>query len=260
LIFFVSFFVFLLILMKNPNIFYAYSEDFMDYGFIKAILRTEYFPPPDPWYAGSSIAYYYGGHLVIAILTLLSGVPSYISYNIGGGMFFALTVLASYGIGYNLTKKSLYGLLTALFISFTGFFSGFLQLLAFLIPGLDTTVGYHPVGAENIIEWFKNYPFHEINRIIPYTLVFYPGFVFLQADLHGHMVSIPFQVAFISYIYGNVCNKTNLESSRKLNQTVGFFVTSIFLGFFLFINAWDYPAYAIFTGLVFMQRFQQKSH
>lgn len=247
LVFTMSFLVFLLILMKNPNIFYSYSEDFMDYGFIKAILRTEYFPPADPWYAGSSLTYYYGGHLIIAIMTLLSGVPSFIAYNIGGAMFFALTVLTSYGLGYNLTHKSSYGLLTALFVAVTGFLSGFLQFTAFVFPDLGIAVGYQPENVNNIIEWFLTYPFHDINRIIPNTLNFYPGFVFLQGDIHGHMTSIPFQVAYISYIYGNIVKRTNPVS--RLNQTFEILIMGIFLGFFLFINSWNYPTYVIFTGL-----------
>lgn len=247
LVFTISFLVFLLILMKSPNIFYSYSEDFMDYGFIKAILRTEYFPPADPWYAGSSLTYYYGGHLIIAIMTLLSGVPSFIAYNIGGAMFFALTVLASYGLGYNLIHKSSYGLLTALFVAFIGFLSGFLQLGTFIFPNLGAVLGYQPENVKNIFEWFMTYPFHDINRIIPNTLNFYPGFVFLQGDLHGHMTSIPFQVAYISYIYGNIVKRTNPLS--RLNQSVEILIISIFLGFFLFINTWNYPTYVIFTGL-----------
>jgi len=247
LVFTISFLVFLLILVKNPNIFYSYSEDFMDYGFIKAILRTEYFPPADPWYAGSSLTYYYGGHLIIAIMTLLSGVPSFIAYNIAGAMFFALTVLASYGLGYNLTQKSSYGLLTALFVAFTGFLSGLLQFTAFVFPDLGIAVGYQPENVNNIIEWFLTYPFHDINRIIPNTLNFYPGFVFLQGDIHGHMTSIPFQVAYISYIYGNIVKRTNPVS--RLNQTFEILILGIFLGFFLFINSWNYPTYVIFTGL-----------
>ena len=247
LVFTISFLVFLLILMKNPNIFYSYSEDFMDYGFIKAILRTEYFPPADPWYAGSSLTYYYGGHLIIAIITLLSGVPSFIAYNIGGAMFFALTVITSYGLGYNLTHKSLYGLLTALFVAFAGFLSGFLQLISFVYPDLGIAVGYQPEYVNNIIEWFFTYPFHDINRVIPNTLNFYPGFVFLQGDIHGHMTSIPFQVAYISYIYGNIVKRTNPVS--RFNQTFEILILGIFLGFFLFINSWNYPTYVIFTGL-----------
>ena len=248
-IFLFAFVMFLLIQMNNPNIFYAYSEDFMDYGFIKAILRSEYFPPADPWYAGSTMTYYYGGHLIMAILILVSGVPPYLAYTIGGAMFFALTVLTSYGLGCNLTNRSLYGLLTAMFVAFIGFFSGFLQLLIFVFPDLSTIVGYRIVDVQNIFEWFVHYPFYEINRIIPYSLIFYPAFVFLQGDLHGHMISIPFQVAFLSYIYGSVFKRTDHDPDDRVIKFLGLLISGIFLGFFLLINTWNYPTFVIFTGV-----------
>ncbi len=54
----------------------------MDFAFLQSILRSSYFPPTDPWLAGASLPYYYGGQLVVAILTLISRVPSSISYNL----------------------------------------------------------------------------------------------------------------------------------------------------------------------------------
>lgn len=248
LIFAVSFFLFLIIPMNSPNIYFAYSEDFMDYGFMKSIMRAEYFPPPDPWFAGSTLSYYYGGHLIMAILTLLSGVPSFISYNMGGAMFFALAAAASYGLGYNLTKKSIYGLLCAFFVTFIGFLSGFLQLVVYLSPGMSTALGYESGMAQNLTEWFKTYAFHDINRIIPYTLNFYPGFIFMQGDLHGQMVSIPFQVAFILYIYGSLIKKTGNDSMQRFNKIFELLVSGMFLGFFLLIHTWNYPTFVIFTG------------
>lgn len=249
LLFFGSFLIFLFILMKTPNIFYAYSEDFMDYAFIKSILRSEYMPPADPWYAGAAIPYYYGGHLIVAILTMLSGVPPYISYNLAGAVFFALTVSASYGVGYNLTKKSAYGLLTALFIAAAGFLSGLLQMLAFLYPDIGLFAGYQPVDAQNLLDWFSNYPFTGISWVIPNALTFYPAFVFLQGDLHSHTVAIPFQIAFILYIYGNMFRNTDLENKGWFNQVIESGILAIFLGFFLLLNLWNYPSYVIFTGL-----------
>ena len=95
-VFSAAFVLFLLFLMYKPDIFFAYSEDFMDFGFLQSILRSDYFPPPDPWLAGESVPYYYGGQLLVAILTLISKVPSYITYNLAMAMFFALAVCAEW--------------------------------------------------------------------------------------------------------------------------------------------------------------------
>ena len=104
-LFTVAFALLLVYLRYKPDIFYAYSEDFMDFAFLQSILRSDYFPPADPWLAGTSIPYYYGGHLLTAVLTLISKVPSSISYNLAVAMFFGLIASASYGIGYNITKR-----------------------------------------------------------------------------------------------------------------------------------------------------------
>src|SRR5690606_20373540 len=57
-------------------------EKFMDYGFMNSILRSEFFPPNDMWFAGKSINYYYYGHYVSALMTRMSMVPAAISYNL----------------------------------------------------------------------------------------------------------------------------------------------------------------------------------
>src|SRR3990170_1698876 len=57
-------------------------EKFMDFGFINSILRSDYLPPGDMWFAGKSINYYWFGHYFVAFLTKVSQIPSYITYNL----------------------------------------------------------------------------------------------------------------------------------------------------------------------------------
>jgi uncharacterized membrane protein len=47
-LFTVAFAQFLVYLRYKPEIFYAYTEDFMDFAFLQSILRSDYFPPADP--------------------------------------------------------------------------------------------------------------------------------------------------------------------------------------------------------------------
>ena len=72
----------------------------MDFGFLNSILRSDYFPPGDPWLAGEKIPYYYGGHMVSAFLVMFSRVPPFIAYNLAVAMFFALSICAAFGIGF----------------------------------------------------------------------------------------------------------------------------------------------------------------
>src|ERR1700761_5340193 len=52
------------------------SEKFFDYGFINAIAASPDLPPPDPWFNGQPMNYYYGGQLLMAVITKLSGTEA----------------------------------------------------------------------------------------------------------------------------------------------------------------------------------------
>jgi len=80
-IFTVAFIAFLLIIRGNPDIYFNGAGDALfNCGFIESILRGGYFPPLDPWFAGESIPYYYGGHVMVAVLTKLTGIPPAIAF------------------------------------------------------------------------------------------------------------------------------------------------------------------------------------
>ncbi len=84
----------------NPDI--HGLEKFMDFGFINSILRSDYFPPKDMWFTPFPINYYYFGHLITAVLTKISLIPSYITYNLMLATLFSFTFTCSFSIGANL--------------------------------------------------------------------------------------------------------------------------------------------------------------
>ena len=55
-------------------------EKYMDFGFINSIIRSTHFPPLDMWFTPYPINYYYFGHLVTAVLTKLSVIPSSVTF------------------------------------------------------------------------------------------------------------------------------------------------------------------------------------
>ena len=156
-IFTAAFVLFIGIMVLRPDIYFNNVDHFMDFAFMGTIIRGDYFPPVDPWLAGESIPYYYGGHLISAILTVFTKVPPSIAFNIAFSMFFALAVNASYGLGYNITKRKLYGFLAAIFICVAGFISGAYQLIAYVFH--TNVMGYYPQGDPNIIQWLLNFSF-----------------------------------------------------------------------------------------------------
>ncbi len=78
------------------------TERPMDFAFFNAIRRSEVFPPHDPWLAGFSINYYYFGYLLMAAMSLLSGLSSEVSFSLSLALVFALAALGIAGVGVNL--------------------------------------------------------------------------------------------------------------------------------------------------------------
>ena len=74
----------------------------MDFAFMSGAWRSESFPPLDPWFAGGTINYYYFGHLTVAILTRLSGLPLAETFNLALALLFGLAALGAFGAAYNL--------------------------------------------------------------------------------------------------------------------------------------------------------------
>ena len=232
-IFLSAFALLLAYLSFKPEIYFAYSEDFVDFAFLKSILRFG-FPLRDPWFGGEFLPYYFFGHAAAALLIALSGVKAEIGYNLAVAAYYSMAVQLSYSLGKSVSGREIYGFLSALFVCFAGFFSGFFQLLAFLFK--TPFLGYKT--AKSAFQWLLDFDFSAATRAIPGAVVFYPFFTFLQGDMHAHFMSIPFQIAFLLsafHLYKDF-------STKKLAAT-------LFLLFFLLgTNAWSFlPALLLLT-------------
>ncbi|MDY6916496.1 MAG: DUF2298 domain-containing protein, partial [Chloroflexota bacterium] len=246
-----AFVVFLLIAMGRPDIYFTGAGDaFFNFAFIKSIPRADYFPPVDPWFAGGTIPYYYGGHTQVALLTIGTRVPPAIAFNVAGAMYHALAVAAAYGLGCSITKRKLYGFLAALFVCILGFASGALQLMAY---GLGSQILDFPAAqATSIIEWMLNFDFWSAPWLVEGGLVHYPYFSFVLGDMHSFMVSIPFQLMFITLMFA-LFQRSRLAEKVEMRDTALYvFVLAVCLGFFFIVNTWEYATYTGFTIAAFI--------
>ncbi len=243
-IFLASFILFALILRGKPDLYFAYSEKFVDFAFTKALLRSDYFPPQDPWMATRPISYYYGGFLIVANLIKISRIPASFAPNLAMATFFAIAVTAAYGLGTSLARSKTVGILAAILICVMGYLSGAFQLAAFMSK--KPIMGYKALEVSGWRDWFLSFNFWDAGRIVPGTLNYYPYFSLLQSDMHPPNMSFPFQVTFLVLIAA----LAKADFRRPLTEAlILILLIAVNLGFLFFIHSWDYPVYAMVLAL-----------
>jgi YYY domain-containing protein len=238
LLFAAAFVVFAIIRAYSPDIYWTGGEKFMDMTFINSLLRTSQFPPLDPWMSGTVIQYYYFGYLVVANLIKISAILPSAAFNLATASFFALSAITALGIGYNLTGRIKYGLITAFFVTIAGNLVGFLQLLDLLRKG-------------DVVNNILSFNYWTSSRVIPDTINEFPFFSFLQGDVHAHMISITFQLLIIFLLL-------NIMKSRALN-IASIFILGLSIGFLYPLNTWDYPVYLFLAIIVLAFHFFRDS-
>jgi YYY domain-containing protein len=238
ILFLIAFIIFSIIRAYSPEIYWTGGEKFMDMTFINSMLRTTEFPPLDPWMSGNVTYYYYLGYLIVANLINISGVFPSIAFNLATASFFALSFTTAFGIGFNLTEKIKYGIMTAFFVTIAGNLVGFFQLLDILL--------------KDNLDDLLSFSYWTSSRVIPDTINEFPFFSFLQGDVHAHMISITFQLLVIMLLL-NIIRSGDLDLRYIL-------IAGLAIGFLYPLNTWDYPVYLILGVTVTVSTVMLSSH
>ncbi|NIO71110.1 MAG: hypothetical protein GTN71_19270 [Anaerolineae bacterium] len=253
----------------NPEI--AGTEKPMEFGFLNAILRSETFPPHDPWLSGFAISYYYFGYLMMAVLTKLSGVPSNIAFNLAIALLFAWTMTGAFSLVYNLVKGSeasgqaegdpavpsaplspiFHGVLGAVLVAVIGNLEGFLEVLH--AKGIGSAGFWRWLDLKQLGEapttntwlptrylwwWRASRIIHDRDLLGNDMEVIdeFPFFSFLLGDMHPHVLALPFVLLALALAFNW------LLSRRKLTWPE-LSLTALCLGALGFLNTWDFPIY-----------------
>jgi YYY domain-containing protein len=228
---------------------YAGGEKFMETAFQNAILRSEHFPPLDPWLSGFAISYYYYGYVMLAMLTRLSGAVSGVAFDLYDSLLFALSLIGAFGVVYNLVAYKLKarhkegdapprqgpalatGILGGVLVAIMGNLEGVLESLHARgilpagfwswidIPGLakETVTGSWYPG--NIFLWWwrasrviadKNFAGQPLGEVIDE----FPGFSFLLGDNHPHVLALPFVLLAIALAFNLLVRQ--LEAGKSV--------------------------------------------
>jgi YYY domain-containing protein len=230
----------------------AGGEKFMETAFQNAILRSEHFPPLDPWLSGFGISYYYYGYVMLALLTRFSGAVSGVAFDLYDSLLFALTLIGSFGVVYNLVAFTLTarhkegevaptsgpplaaGVLGGLLVTVMGNLEGVLESLhasgvlpvSFWswidIPGL--------AGSQVVNSWYPGQVFlwwWRASRVLADKNLLgqnmgvqpineFPFFSFLLGDNHPHVLALPFVLLAIALAFNLLLRQVDKGRSATI--------------------------------------------
>lgn len=205
----------------NPDLWHPVvgGEKPMDFAYLNAVIKSTWFPPYDPWFAGGQMNYYYFGFVMIGSLIKALGIIPSIAYNLAVPSLFALTGIGAYTLASNLAggsaargrRAGICGLLLTLLLGNLGemrlIFNGLAEVggISFpsLIPGypeaISALAGFWKVLVEGVPLVFRpEWWYWNATRMVPLKDIYDPGvinefplFTFLYSDLHAHMMAFP---------------------------------------------------------------------
>ncbi|MGI8477152.1 MAG: DUF2298 domain-containing protein, partial [Thermomicrobiales bacterium] len=182
----------------TPNI--TGTEKPMDIAFLSASRRAVDMPPLDPWMAGQHINYYYLGYLLHGSLARMSGVASWTAFNLALATTLSMTVVAAAGVGFNLVRIwlkprhawSAAGL-AAFLIPIAGNMNAPFRLLQ--NPRQAWNAWWWAAADAGGVGWASS---RVIRDGAAETINEFPSFSFVLADLHPHVMALPFTLLAIA--------------------------------------------------------------
>jgi len=244
-VFTLAFFGWLLLHSFAPDVWQ--TEKPMDMAIVNAINRSDAFPPHDPWLAGTSLNYYYLGHFLVALLVRAAGVAPEVGFNLAVPLFFALSAGAVYAVASTLTLSWASGRPPAA-AARTAVLTGLAALaLAMLVGNLAGAVQLfeHPVALSHYDWWSPS-------RVIDGTANEFPFFSFLLADLHAHVMAVPFALAVLLFSLQLAVAGPRRPSASFAAGAMELLLGGLVLGALYAINSLDYPTAAVIGSLALL--------
>lgn len=264
------------------------GEKPMDLAYLNAVTRSTIMPPLDPWFAGGFINYYYFGQFITGMLIKATGIDVRVAYNLAIPLFFALTAGGAFSLAYNLTQACRGRTVprrpghndteprsaspaggSVLLRLWSGRLKGSLAphdlgpvwaglsavALVAVLGNLDGAIQVGE-GLANIVRGlpFGEFDFWRSSRMMPpdppgFEITEFPFFTFLFADLHAHLMAVPFTLLALGLSLAVVLRR----SESSLSWALLLVVLGLAVGVLRLINTWDYPTYlALAIAAIFL--------
>lgn len=272
-IFLLLFLLWIYVRTRNPDLWHPVvgGEKPMDFAYLNAVIKSTWFPPYDPWYAGGYLNYYYFGFVLVGTLIKLLGIVPSIAYNLAIPLFYAMVGTGAFSVGFNLLagrdeetgERPAYvpyvagGLAIALVLVLGNLgevrllFNGFRMLggeptFSSTIPGLPQLVqairGFLKAIQGQPLPFRMETPYWEPTRMVPFpAFIEFPAFTFLYGDPHAHMFAMPYTLTALALTLNWVRGGYRLREGWLFSGLMG----ALVIGSLWAANTWDYPGYLI---------------
>ncbi|WP_256687860.1 DUF2298 domain-containing protein [Halococcus qingdaonensis] len=248
LVFALAFAFMLTVRALDPAVHPGGGEKFLDFGLLKSLLRTSQLPPEDVWFAGEPVKYYYGGHLLTALLAKLTVTEARYAYNLVLAGFFGMLVTGTYGLAGAVADSRgrsarTAGVVAAFFVGFASNLEPAGRAVLWLLPdGLARTIADAlGVTIEGLAASPAEFSYWGASRVIPGTVNEFPLFAWLNGDLHAHMLSTPFLLLAVACWFAYYRTPADELGRRRL---LVFGALPPIAGLLTVINTWSFPTVA----------------
>ncbi|HEX6800578.1 MAG TPA: DUF2298 domain-containing protein, partial [Ktedonobacterales bacterium] len=235
------------------------TEKFMDVAFISALWRAPHLPATDPWLSGFPINYYYFGHYLVATLAKALGTQPAVAFNCGIALVFALTAVAVFGVGSalyaaarragaTLARTIPVGIASTLLVLVLGNLAGcgeWWKEVQGIVASNPRELGSNPWAFWLHPNLWQTYFYWPPSRVIPGTINEFPAFSFTLADLHAHILALPFAALAVGLALNLVLGRgAGLRAfGRDATRWLALVATAVCIGGLYAINGWDLPTY-----------------
>jgi len=236
------------------------TEKPMEAAFLASSVRAVEMPPPDPWYAGEPINYYYLGYVVWGAVARASGIPATTAFNLTLPALFAATAVAAGGFAWNALRPSTARGVAAVGATLGGgvvAVAGNLYAPLRLLRGGWETVAADWWDTALGVGWRSSRivcdgPRQDGRCVFPSveTINEFPYFSFLLGDLHPHVIALPITVAALGLALAWLRAGATADRSAMARAAVsGAVVGSLYA-----VNSWDFPTYlAMLLGALWLR-------
>lgn len=225
----------------NPDYWHPWlgGERPMDLAYLHGVIRTESFPPPNPWLAGFTINYYYIGFVIFAMPLKLFHVAPEIGPNLMLATLYATLATLIFGLLWSI-------------VAYLGQGMRVIQRLPVALFGTILVLAGSTYGTLHLLinppeylpahrwYWYPTRIIAEWNNGTGVIFNEFPIFSFLYGDPHAHTIGLLPVVLLLILLFTYWVQR----------QTwVPFFIGAV-LGVIFMTNAWDILVYVPLIGAI----------